>query len=304
MTNPPAIEAGSLASFSADPGAGLPPRAGVSLKHQHYHDVLNSSGGPGFYEVHAENYMGAGGPPHHFLEKIRRDNALSIHGVGLSIGAAAPLDQDHLQRLRDLLQRYQPDSFSEHLAWSSHGENFFADLLPLPFDDKTLALVCDHVAQTQDYLQRRMLIENPSTYVEFTSTTMEEIDFLKELARRTGCGLLLDVNNVHVSCTNHNRSAADYIDAFPAEFVGEMHLAGFAEDVDGKGDPLLIDAHGCAVYPQVWALYERALERCGAVATLVEWDNDVPAFDVLAAEAARADGLLQNIQRAAGRSAA
>ena len=288
------------------PGAVLPARAGVSLKHEHYRDALAMTGNPpiaGFFEVHAENYMGAGGPPHHFLEKIRNDHALSIHGVGLSIGSSQPLDRGHLERLRGLLQRYQPHSFSEHLAWSSHGENYYADLLPLPFDDATLAQVAEHVSQTQDFLGRTMLIENPSTYVEFASSTMEEIHFLNELVARTGCGLLLDVNNVEVSCTNHNRSAVDYIDAFPIESVGEIHLAGYAEDKDANGDILLIDAHNSAVFDPVWALYERALQRSGPRPTLVEWDNDVPAFDVLCAEAAKAQCLL-DVADSGNRSAA
>jgi len=288
--------AGSQPSAKPATGRGLPPCAGVGLKHQHWRDMLcprTASASAGFVEVHAENYMGAGGAPHYYLEKIRADYALSVHGVGLSIGAHQPLDREHLKRLRHLLDRYQPESFSEHLAWSSHGDCFYGDLLPLPYDDETLQLVSGHVSQTQDALGRKILIENPSTYVEFTASTMEEIDFLKALAARTGCGLLLDVNNVHVSCTNHNRSASAYIDAFPMEAVGEMHLAGFAEDRDGAGAPLLIDAHGSAVDPTVWRLYERALARSGPVATLIEWDNDVPAFDVLAAEAAKASAVLQ-----------
>jgi uncharacterized protein (UPF0276 family) len=248
--------------------------------------------------------MGAGGPPHHFLEQIRADSPLSIHGVGLSIGSSQPLDKGHLQRLRSLLQRYQPQSFSEHLAWSSHGEHYFADLLPLPYDDTTLALVADHVSQTQEILGRSILIENPSTYVEFTASTMEEIDFLKELVARTGCGLLLDVNNVYVSCTNHNRSASTYIDAFPVEHAGEIHLAGYAEDEDASGDRLLIDAHGSPVFDPVWALYEQTLRRSGPLPTLVEWDNDVPQFDVLCAEASRAQHRLDAANSDHDRSAA
>ena len=294
MRNPPDSKTGRDQNVRS--GAHLPPRAGVSLKHQHYTDVLAATAAPGFFEVHAENYMGAGGPPHHFLEKIRQHHPVSIHGVGLSLGAAAPLDRGHLERLRILLQRYQPHSFSEHLAWSSHGVNFYADLLPLPYDDATLGLLCDHVAQAQDFLGRAMLIENPSTYLEFTSSTLEEIDFLKALVSRTGCGLLLDVNNVHVSCTNHNRSAADYIDAFPMEPVGEIHVAGFSQDRDANGDPLLIDSHASTVFPEVWSLYEKAVQRCGPVATLVEWDNDVPGFDVLCAEAAKAENVLRAVQ--------
>lgn len=277
---------------SGGSGAQLPARAGVGLKHAHYAAAAAGGHGLGFFEVHAENYMSAGGPAHHWLEKIRRDHALSIHGVALSIGDSEPLDRDHLARLRELLRRYEPQSFSEHLAWSSHGGNYFGDLLPLPFNDETLVRVAAHVEETQDFLQRRILIENPSTYVEFASSSLEEIDFLTELVARTGCGLLLDVNNVHVTCTNHNRDARAYIDSFPVEAVGEIHLAGFARDADADGAPLLIDAHGSPVDGDVWELYVRALERCGPVATLIERDNDVPAFDALVAEAAIAGDLL------------
>ena len=287
--------AGSRPPVKPATGRGLPPCAGVGLKHQHYPDMLSAPTGSfsvGFVEAHAENYMGEGGAPHHYLEKIRRDFPLSIHGVGLSISAHRPLDREHLKRLQRLLDRYQPESFSEHLAWSSHGDCFYGDLLPLPYNDETLQLVSDHVSQTQDALGRKILIENPSTYVEFTASTMEEIDFLKALVARTGCGLLLDVNNVHVSCTNHNRIASDYIDAFPVDAVGEIHLAGFAEDRDGAGAPLLIDAHGSPVHSTVWDLYEQALLRSGPAATLIEWDSDVPAFSVLAAEAAKAQSVM------------
>lgn len=289
----PLQESGRMARPGAGSGARLPARAGVGLKHVHCHDVIDGRPDIGFFEVHAENYMGAGGPPHHYLERIRRDYPLSVHGVGLSIGADAPLDAMHLERLRLLLQRYEPQSFSEHLAWSSHGGTYVADLLPLPYDETTLKRVCAHVARTQDYLGRRILIENPSTYVEFESTRMAETDFLKELVARTGCGLLLDVNNVFVTCSNHARDARAYIDRFPHAAVGEIHLAGFAIDQDEDGAPLLIDAHGCAVYEEVWELYACALARSGAVATLIEWDNDIPAFGVLLGEAERAENVLR-----------
>jgi len=266
----------------------LPAGAGVSLKYAHLPDILETRPQVAFFEVHAENYMGAGGPPHHFLERVRADYPLSIHGVAASLGGAEPPDPAHLARLRALVRRYEPESFSEHLAWSTHEGVYLADLLPLPYDEVSLRRVSDHVAQLQDALQCRALIENPSTYAAFTSSTMEEIDFLTALAARTGCGLLLDVNNVHVSCVNHHLDARAYIDRFPMHLVGEVHLAGFARDVDAAGAELLIDAHGSAVDPEVWRLYERALARSGPVPTLVEWDNDVPAFAVLAGEGARA----------------
>ncbi len=266
----------------------LPIGVGVGLKGQHYKTVLARSPAVGFFEIHAENYMGAGGPPHHYLSRIREAYPLSVHGVGLSIGAEANIDEAHLDRLAALLQRYQPASFSEHLAWSSHGGTYFNDLLPVPYDQKTLLRVCTHIDQVQERLQRRMLLENPATYVEFADNTLSEPGFIAEVLRRTGCGLLLDVTNVFVSCTNHHKNPRAYIDALPLSQVGEIHLAGFTTDRDAAGAPLLIDAHGSPIADPVWDLYRYALERSGPVATLIEWDNDVPSFERLIEEAQRA----------------
>lgn len=267
---------------------GLKPRAGLGLKPQHYPVVLESLPSLGFFEVHAENYMVGGGPFHHALGRIREHYQLSVHGVGLSIGSLRGLDSAHLDRLDALLQRYQPEQFSEHLAWSSHGGDFYNDLLPVPYTQQTLQLVCDHVDQVQSRLRRRMLIENPATYVEFASSTLGEGEFLCEVVRRTGCGLLLDVNNAYVSAVNHQRDPSALIDAMPLATVGEIHLAGFAEDTDAAGDRLLIDSHGADVHEQVWRLYRYALQRTGPVATLIERDNDIPAFQVLLEEAQQA----------------
>lgn len=269
-------------------GPGLKPLAGLGLKPQHYQVVLESLPSLGFFEVHAENYMVAGGPFHHALGRIREHYQLSVHGVGLSIGSLRGLDSAHLDRLDALLQRYQPEQFSEHLAWSSHGGNFYNDLLPVPYTPQTLQLVCAHVDQVQSRLRRRMLIENPATYVEFASSSLSEGEFLSEVVRRTGCGLLLDVNNAYVSSVNHQRDPFALLDALPLAAVGEIHLAGFAEDTDAAGDRLLIDNHGAAVHEQVWRLYRYALQRTGPVATLIERDNDIPAFEVLLAEAQQA----------------
>jgi uncharacterized protein (UPF0276 family) len=269
-----------------------PGSAGGGLKLDHADAILDGGPRVDFFEIHAENFMGAGGPPHHLLHRIRADHPLSIHGVGLSIGGAAPLDRAHLRRLRRLIDRYQPAAFSEHLAWSSHDGVFLNDLLPLPYNEETLALVCDHIDQAQGAIGMRLSLENPSTYVALRTSTMDEIAFLKAVVARTGCGLLLDVNNVHVCAVNHGFDAAEYIDAFPVEHAGEMHLAGFAEDRDGAGAPLLIDTHGRPVSEAVWELYRRALARGCLAPTLVEWDNDVPAYPVLAAEAARARAAL------------
>jgi len=276
---------------SSGPGP-LPARAGLGLKAEHYRDILEGRPDIGFFEVHAENYMGAGGPPHRYLEAIAALYPLSLHGVGLSIGAARPLDRAHLRRLRDLVDRYRPASFSEHLAWSTHDTGFLNDLLPLPYTAETLERVAAHVDEAQQAIGRRLLLENPSTYLLFQESTIAEIDFLHEITERTGCGLLLDVNNVMVSCVNHRQDPLAYIDRFPVERVGEIHLAGYDEAVDGAGDRLLIDAHGTAVKRDVIALYEHTLRRAGPVATLIEWDNDVPDFATLHAEAVRADALL------------
>jgi uncharacterized protein (UPF0276 family) len=268
---------------------GLPPRSGLGLKTEHFREVLGAQPDIGFFEVHAENYMVAGGPFHHFLGLIREQYPLSLHGVGLSIGAEGPLDLQHLQRLAALIERYQPQSFSEHLAWSSHGPVFLNDLLPLAYDAPTLNRVCEHIDQVQSALKRPMLLENPATYLAFQRSTIDEADFISEVIRRTGCGLLLDVNNVYVSCINHQRNPLAYIDALPLQAVGEIHLAGFAEDTDSLGDRLLIDDHGAPIDNAVWALYRQVLERVGPIATLIERDNQLPAFSVLHAEARQAD---------------
>ncbi|MEO8668616.1 MAG: DUF692 domain-containing protein [Bauldia sp.] len=278
----------------------LPIRAGVGLKPEHYGAILDEAPDIGWFEVHAENYMGAGGPPHRYLGAIRDRYPLSLHGVGLSIGSARPLDRDHLKRLKLLNERYQPGLFSEHLAWSTH-EVFFNDLLPVPYNADSLQCVADHIDEVQETVGRQMLLENPSTYLAFSESTMSEIEFLKEIVRRTGCGLLLDVNNVHVSATNQQSDAIAYLDAFPVEHVGEIHLAGYAPEDDGKGAPLLIDAHDRPIDAMVWSLYEHALRRAGPVPTLVEWDNDVPAWPVLFAEAQRADAVLAGFATAGRR---
>ncbi|PDT32674.1 hypothetical protein CO671_28270 [Rhizobium sp. M10] len=279
-------------AVSANRATVLPPRAGLGLKPEHYETILANRPDVGFFEVHAENYMGAGGPPHRYLEAVADRYPLSLHGVGLSIGAARDLDKEHLKRLRGLIDRYRPQSFSEHLAWSTHDTGFLNDLLPLPYTPETLARVVDHVDETQQWLSRQMLLENPSTYVLFAESTIDEVDFLTEIADRTGCGLLLDVNNVMVSAVNHRLDAVAYIDRFPVERVGEIHLAGYDETVDGAGDRLLIDAHGSAVKTDVVELYRHTLAMTGALPTLIEWDNNVPEFATLHAEAVRADAML------------
>ena len=294
--------------------AEIPLRAGAGLKAQHCDAILDGKPDIGWFEVHAENYMGAGGPPHRYLEAIRRDYPVSLHGVGLSIGGDGPLDEAHLSRLKALNERYQPALVSEHLAWSSHGGVFFNDLLPVPYTGEAVVRVSAHIGRLQDVLGRPVLLENPSVYVAFEACEMSEIDFLTAVARRSGCGLLLDVNNAHVSATNQGFSAEDYIDAFPHAIVGEIHLGGHARDRDDAGATLLIDAHDRRVDDRVWALYTRSISRGGAKPTLIEWDNDVPDWKTLYAEARTADRLMvaqdalrrtrQEAEGAAGRAEA
>lgn len=266
--------------------------AGTSFKHEHLDAILANGPQAGFFEVHAENYMGAGGPSHRALEAIRRDHPLSLHGVCMSIGGPQPLDKAHLARFRGLVARYQPAMVSEHLAWSTHETSFFNDLLPLPYTEATLRHVCDHVDQMQEAIRRPILLENPSTYLAFTESTISETDFIRSVAERTGCGLLLDINNVFVSATNHGFSALDYLADFPLACVGEIHLAGHDEQADDDGEPLLIDSHDGPVGDAVWKLYEIVIARRGPVPTLIEWDSKIPDWPVLQAEAAAAQAIL------------
>jgi hypothetical protein len=270
----------------------LPEACGVGLKPEFFRTILETRPTVGFFEIHAENYMVPGGPLHHHLERIRADYPLSIHGVGLSIGGEGALDECHLDRLAMLLDRYQPESFSEHLAWSSHDGVFFNDLLPAPYHPGTLRRVCEHIDRVHERLGRRMLLENPATYFEFEDSTLAEADFISEVVKRTGCGLLLDVSNAHISCVNHHRDAREYLRALPLAAVGEIHLAGFSEDVDAAGAPLLLDSHGAPVADEVWAFYDDALSLVGAKPTLIERDNDIPSLPVLIAEARQAEALM------------
>jgi uncharacterized protein len=238
-----------------------------------------------------------GGPRLAMLEAVRSERPLSLHGVGMSLAGAAPPDADHLARLKRLVERFEPALVSEHLAWSTHSTTYFNDLLPLPYTPATLSRVADHINEVQETIGRPILLENPSTYVLFQQSTMSEIEFISELRRRTGCGLLLDVNNVFVSATNHGYCALAYLADFPLEHVGEIHLAGHAEQVDDEGDLLLIDSHDGPVADAVWKLYDIVIGRCGPVPTLVEWDSDIPDWPVLKAEAAAAQAILDRHAR-------
>ncbi len=274
-----------------------PARAGVGLKPEHYWDITETMPDIGWFEVHPENYMGAGGYPHHMLARVRESYPLSLHGVGLSIGAAGPLDLDHLARLKSLIKRYEPGLVSEHLAWSTHDGSFLSDLLPIPYTVETLDHVVRHVDQVQSALGRQVLIENPSTYVLFEESSFSETEFLDLLACRSGCGLLLDCNNAFVSAINHRQNPTAYIDTFPMRHVREFHLAGHAEVDDEDGGRLLIDAHDSSVIDEVWSLYERALARSGPISTLIEWDNDIPPWQELFEEAQKAERLLDSATR-------
>lgn len=277
----------------------LPLAAGVGFKPQHFAAIVSDVQPVGFFEIHAENYMGAGGTPHAQLRALRERYAISVHGVGLSIGAMRPLDDEHLGRLKTLCDAYAPESFSEHLAWSSHGEVFYNDLLPLPYTEETLARVVEHVDRVQTALKRQMLLENPSTYIRFADSTIPEVEFVRAVSERTGCGLLLDVNNVFVSAVNHGTDARDYLAAFPLARVREIHLGGHDAQSDDAGAPLLIDAHGTPVAADVWTLYAEVIERIGPTPTLVEWDNDVPEWPALRAEAEAAGAILARSLRVA-----
>jgi len=269
--------------------SNLPRRGGVCLKPQHFQGILDSLPDVGWFEVHAENYLGAGGAPLHNLEKICEHYPLSIHGVGMSIGSADGIDKNHLKRVASLVERFQPASFSEHLAWSTHDNVFYSDLLPVPYNRAVEDIVCEHIDIVQTTMNRQMLLENPSNYLTLESSTMEETEFLRNVVHRTGCGLLLDVNNVYVSAQNCGYSARDFISEVGIEHVGEIHLAGHSEDNSIPEEILLIDAHDREVAQQVWSLFEYALELGGVRPSLIEWDNAVPEFEVLMGEMQKAD---------------
>jgi uncharacterized protein (UPF0276 family) len=270
------------------PSGPLPARAGIGLRAIHHDDFLKAPPQVGWVEAHAENYFAAGGAQPWYLEQVRQRFPLSLHGVGLSLGSADPLDPTHLAHWRRLIDRFEPALVSEHLCWSGTGGLYSNDLLPLPYTRAALKHLVSRVQQAQESLRRQLLIENVSSYLEFESSDMTEWDFLTELARRSGCGILLDVNNVYVSACNHSFDARRYIDAIPAAAIGEIHLAGHSINRAGNRE-IRIDTHSTAVCNEVWALYEYTIRRNGYRPTLIEWDTDIPALGVLAAEATLAD---------------
>lgn len=270
----------------------LPKRAGAGFKTTHIDSILADNSKIGFLEIHAENYMGRGGHPHRILKQLRQHFPLSVHGVGLSIGGEAPLDMEHLMRLKKLVDDYQPAMVSEHLAWSTHDNSYYNDLLPVPYDQETLDRVIRHIHQVQDVLGRQILLENPSSYSAFARSTMSETDFIRAIVSSTGCGLLLDVNNVVVSASNLGTQPEDYLEAFPLDKVQEIHLAGHAEEIGEDGSSILIDAHDRPVDEKVWQLFEHVIWNTGPLPTLIEWDNDVPEWPVLRRECILADRIL------------
>ena len=279
--------------------SSLPHKPGVGYKPQHFSDILETPGNVGWLEIHAENYMGMGGRPLAQLRHLTEDFPISVHGVGLSIGGEGPLDPEHLARLKYLVDWLNPTVFSEHLAWSTHDGSYFNDLLPLPYTKETLTCVADHIDQLQNVIGRQMMLENPSSYLKFAESTWSEPDFLREVAERTGCGLLLDVNNVFVSATNLDYDPRSYINDYPLDKIGEIHLGGHDEDEDEHGKPLLIDSHGAEIVDPVWALLDHTLALSGPRPILIEWDNDVPEWPVLSAEADRAAKALAALEVAA-----
>jgi len=283
-----------MARFISQTGASatIPALAGIGLRPPHYQGLVDSRPSVGWLEVHSENYFGRGGAPLFYLEKLRGHYPVSLHGVGLSLGSTDPLDRLHLQRLKDLAARIEPSLVSEHLSWSSIEGAYLNDLIPLPYTEEALDHLVNRIRQTQDFLGRRILIENPSSYLAFTHSTLSEPDFLVETAHRADCGILLDVNNVYVSCRNHGWNAVEYLNCIPAEKVEEIHLAGHSLNRFAGGE-ILIDTHDHPVCEAVWHLYEQALDRFGPCPTLVEWDTNLPSLETLVGEAIKANELLE-----------
>ncbi len=270
----------------------IPASAGIGLRSAHVHEILETRPALGWVEVHSENYFGRG-IPRHYLERIRADYPVSLHGVGLSLGSTDALDRRHLAALRELVDAIEPVFISEHLSWSSVGGRHLNDLLPLPYTREALEHTADRVAEIQDRLGRQILVENISSYLEFTQSAMPEWEFLAELANRSGCAVLLDVNNIYVSATNHGFDAYRYLQAIPVDAVQEMHLAGFTRKTWDGGE-ILIDTHNRRVVPEVWRLYATAVARFGCTPTLIEWDSDLPPLAVLLDEARQAQAIMEN----------
>lgn len=269
----------------------IPARAGIGLRGPHYRDVVNTQPALGFFEVHTENFFGQGGVPHYFLERIRRDYPLSFHGVGLSLGSTDPLNMAHLERIKQLIEFYQPDLVSEHLAWGSVDGRYLNDLLPLPYTEEAVQHLADRVMQTQDYLGRSIMVENVSCYLQFVHSHLCEWEFVTAVAERADCGILLDVNNVYVNAHNHDFNSFRFFDGIPGDRVGEIHLAGHTTKEYEEGS-IIIDTHDQEVCNDVWALYGEAIRRYGQKPTLIEWDSDLPELQVLLDQAEIAQNIM------------
>lgn len=266
----------------------IPVKTGIGLRSAHYREILATLPEIGWMEVHSENFFSFGGAPIHYLEQIRSHYPISLHGVGLSLGSTDPLSRTHLFKLKSLIERINPFLISEHLSWSSVGGRYLNDLLPIPYTEQTLGFMCNQIERTQDFLGRQILMENISSYMKYEISTIPEWEFIGEIASRTGCGILLDVNNIYVSSENNEFDPHRYLQAIPAGSVLEIHLAGF--DFNGE---LLVDTHSRPVHEKVWRLYQQAIEMFGEIKTLVEWDANIPELPVLIAEARKADLILE-----------
>lgn len=267
---------------------------GIGLRHPYYREVLETDLELGWLEVHPENYFG-GGAHRHFLSKAREKFQLSLHAVGLSLGSTEPVSEEHLRNFKELVDMYQPFNISDHASWSASGNAHLNDLLPLPYTQESLDSLAQNVERTQEYLGREMLVENPSTYVNFANNEMSEFAFMNRLSEMTGCGILLDINNIFVQAQNHGFDPVEYLDGIAKDRVGEMHLAGHIERAV-EGGKVLIDTHNQPVRFEVWDLYEHAVRRFGAVPTLIEWDSDFPTLETLVGEAEKARAIIKKVQ--------
>lgn len=268
-------------------------QAGIGLRHVHYREVIETRPEIGWLEVHPENYFG-GGEHRYYLSQARALYPISFHAVGLSLGSVEHVSKDHLRKISELIAIYEPFQISDHASWSMSSNAHLNDLLPLPYTEETLSVLSRNIDETQEFLGRRILVENPSTYLAFKESTMPEWEFMNEAARQTGCGLLLDINNIYVQCRNHGLNAYDYMRGIDGRLVGEIHLAGHQETEVSDGSTILIDTHDSLVCPEVWALYRFAVKRFGPVPTLIEWDQNFPPLTILVAEAMRAATIIRD----------
>ncbi len=284
-----------MTAHPPSPSAPIPREpVGIGLRHPYYEEVLETDLNLGWLEIHPENYFG-GGLPRHFLSKIRKDYDLSLHAVGLSLGSDQPVSENHLRQFKELIEIYNPFSISDHASWSASGNAHLNDLIPIPYTQESLDRIARNVEQTQEYFGLKMLIENPSSYVAFKGNEMHEDEFMNRLAEMTGCGILLDINNIYVQAHNHDFDAWSYIDTIDKRHVGEMHLAGHTEEKIGD-EIILIDTHSKPVKGDVWELYEYAVQKIGVVPTLIEWDQNFPTLETLVGEAEKARKIIQRVQ--------